>query len=46
VGECLLAAMAEIAGPLWNDELAAAWAETYGAVSALMQQGAAAPVGA
>jgi len=46
VGECLLAAMAEIAGPLWTDELAAEWAETYGAVVFLMQQGAAATVGA
>lgn len=44
VGECLLAAMAEIAGPLWSDELAAAWAATYGAVASLMQQGAAATV--
>jgi hemoglobin-like flavoprotein len=40
VGECLLAAMAEIAGPLWSDELAAEWAATYGAVASMMQQGA------
>jgi len=40
VGECLLAAMAEIAGPIWNEELAAEWAATYGAVASLMQQGA------
>jgi len=45
VGECLLAAMAEIAGPLWNDELAAAWAETYGAVASMMKQGAALTAG-
>jgi hemoglobin-like flavoprotein len=46
VGECLLAAMAEIAGPLWTEELAREWAETYGAVASLMKQGAAAAVGA
>jgi len=44
VGECLLAAMAEVAGPLWSDELAAEWGETYGAVASLMKQGAAAAV--
>jgi hemoglobin-like flavoprotein len=41
VGECLLAAMAETAGGLWTDELAGAWGEAYGAVSGLMQAGAA-----
>lgn len=46
VGECLLAAMAEIAGPIWNDELQREWAGTYGAVAAMMKQGAAAPAGA
>jgi len=46
VGECLLAAMAETAGPLWTDELEREWAATYGAVASLMQQGAAAAVGA
>jgi len=46
VGECLLAAMAETAGPLWTDELAREWAAAYGAVAALMKQGAAAGVGA
>lgn len=40
VGECLLAAMAEIAGPLWTDDLAREWAETYGAVASMMKQGA------
>jgi hemoglobin-like flavoprotein len=44
VGECLLAAMAEVAGPLWNAELELAWSETYGAVASLMQQGAATTV--
>jgi hemoglobin-like flavoprotein len=43
VGECLLAAMAEIAGPLWNAELKREWSATYAAVASLMQQGAAAP---
>ncbi len=46
VGECLLAAMAEVAGPLWTDDLEQEWAATYGAVASLMQQGAAAAVGA
>ena len=46
VGECLLAAMAEIAGPLWTEELCAEWTATYGAVASLMQAGAAAPAGA
>lgn len=46
VGECLLAAMAEMAGPWWSPNLEREWAETYGAVASLMQQGAAAPVGA
>ena len=45
VGECLLAAMAEIAGPIWNDELQREWAGTYGAVAAMMKQGAAEPAG-
>ena len=44
VGECLLAAMAEVAGPLWTEELEHEWAETYGAVASLMQQGAATTV--
>ncbi|HJN45276.1 MAG: globin domain-containing protein [Vicinamibacterales bacterium] len=41
VGECLLHALAVTAGPLWNDELADAWAGAYGAVADLMKQGAA-----
>jgi len=44
VGECLLAAMAEVASPLWSDELAAEWGATYGAVASLMKQGATATV--
>ena len=46
VGECLLAAMAEIAGPLWTEELAREWAATYSTVASIMKQGAAAAVGA
>ena len=46
VGECLLAAMAEIAGPLWTKDLEQEWAATYGVVASLMQQGAAATVSA
>src|SRR5436190_16577087 len=45
VGECLLAAMAEIAGPIWTEELRREWAGTYGAVASMMKQGAAMPVG-
>lgn len=41
VGESLLATLAEIAGPDWTPELAAAWAEAYGAIATLMQRGAA-----
>ncbi len=40
VGECLLAALAETAGPAWNDDLNSAWAEAYGAISDLMLAGA------
>lgn len=36
VGECLLAALAQIAGPAWTPDLEAAWAEAYGAVTQLM----------
>lgn len=43
VGKCLLAAMAETAGPLWTDELAREWSATYGAVASLMKRGAAQP---
>ncbi len=44
VGECLLAAMADVAGPLWTEELEREWTETYGAVASLMLQGAATTV--
>jgi hemoglobin-like flavoprotein len=37
VGECLLAAMEETAGPAWTPELHDAWAAAYGAVAHLMQ---------
>lgn len=40
VGDSLLATLAEVAGDDWSDELAAAWAEAYGAISGLMLSGA------
>jgi hemoglobin-like flavoprotein len=40
VGECLLAALAEAAGPHWSPELEAAWAGAYGAISGAMLEGA------
>jgi hemoglobin-like flavoprotein len=40
VGASLLGAFAEIAGKDWTPELAVAWTEAYGAISALMQSGA------
>lgn len=46
VGESLLAAMAETAGPIWTDELQREWTATYGAVAGMMKQGAAATAGA
>ena len=42
VGATLLKSLAEIAGPAWNDELARAWADAYGAISEHMLHGAAA----
>lgn len=36
VGECLLATLAEVAGPKWTPELAAQWAEAYGVIVSLM----------
>jgi hemoglobin-like flavoprotein len=36
VGECLLATLAEVAGPAWTPELKAAWTEAYGAITSLM----------
>jgi hemoglobin-like flavoprotein len=41
VGLCLLDAMAEVAGPLWTDDLTREWSATYGAVAGLMKDGAA-----
>lgn len=40
VGECLLAAIAEAAGPHWSPELEAAWSGAYGAISGAMLTGA------
>lgn len=40
VGECLLAALAEIAGPVWNTRLEHAWADAYAAVASLAIAGA------
>jgi hemoglobin-like flavoprotein len=42
VGECLLATLAQVAGDEWNADLAREWGGAYGAIAALMQQGAAA----
>ncbi|MFW5876815.1 MAG: globin domain-containing protein [Myxococcota bacterium] len=39
VGECLLAALAEAAGPDWNDALREAWTEAYQAIARMMQAG-------
>lgn len=41
VGECLLAALAEVAGDLWSVELHEAWTEAYTAIASIMKQGAA-----
>jgi hemoglobin-like flavoprotein len=43
VGATLLKSLAEVAGDAWNDELEQAWADAYGAISAIMLQGAAQP---
>lgn len=40
VGECLLEALAQTAGPIWNDELETAWGDAYGTIAGLMKQGA------
>lgn len=40
VGSCLLATLAEIAGPAWTPEIEQAWTEAYGAISGLMLEGA------
>lgn len=39
-GECLFAAMAEIRGPAWTPQLAAAWTEAYQVISGQMRAGA------
>jgi hemoglobin-like flavoprotein len=36
VGTCLLAALAEAAGPDWSPEAEAAWTDAYGAIVSLM----------
>lgn len=40
VGECLLAALAATAGPLWNKELEQAWSDAYQVVAGQMIEGA------
>ncbi len=39
VGECMIAAMAEIGGGGWTAEMSAAWTEALSAVSSLMMAG-------
>ncbi len=39
VGDALLATLADVAGPDWNDELAREWAAAYGAITAMMLDG-------
>jgi hemoglobin-like flavoprotein len=41
VGASLIATLAEAGGPYWTPDLAKAWTEAYGAISGLMQAGAA-----
>jgi methyl-accepting chemotaxis protein len=41
VGECLLAALEEVAGAAWTPRLQDAWSEAYGVVAGIMQEGAA-----
>lgn len=36
VGECLLATLAEIAGPHWSPAIEQAWKDAYGAITGLM----------
>lgn len=40
VGECLVATLAEIAGPDWTPAMEAAWTEAFGAIQGLMLAGA------
>ncbi len=44
VGATLLKSLAEVAGPLWNDDLSEAWATAYGEISRIMLAGATATV--
>lgn len=46
VGECLVAALAEVAADDWTPEIAQAWAGAFGAISGLMMAGAADAVAA
>lgn len=39
VGECLLAAIAQVAGDDWTPELETAWTDAYGAIVSLMLSG-------
>ena len=41
VGECLLAAMSEVAADAWTDEVAEAWTAAYGAIQGMCLEGAA-----
>jgi hemoglobin-like flavoprotein len=40
VGEALIAAMAEVAGPAWKADYEEAWAEAFGIVAGAMLEGA------
>ena len=40
VGECLLAALADLSGDRWSRELETAWATTYGRICHIMLEGA------
>jgi hemoglobin-like flavoprotein len=40
VGEALLSALAEAAGPAWTEPLKAAWSEAYAFIAATMKAGA------
>jgi hemoglobin-like flavoprotein len=41
VGECLIAALAEVGSTEWTPAMSSAWAEAYGAITGLMLSGAA-----
>jgi hemoglobin-like flavoprotein len=45
VGESLLATLADVAGPAWTPEVAAAWTEAYSAIASMMMAGSAARLG-